>query len=191
MTPELEHQIRRLTDRAAIEDCLHRYCRGVDRADEAALRSAYWPDATDRHGPYQGTAAGFIDWARDIWATGPRNIHVLSNILIDFRSPDEAAVESCFTAHQRGTGADGVVRQVMLIGRYCDLFEKRAAEWRIAARTVVYDWVEDQTPPAAPDAERFGPRQPVGSTWPDDPVYHIGRPAGAARVTHDPGRDQD
>ncbi|MCC5969061.1 MAG: nuclear transport factor 2 family protein [Pararhodobacter sp.] len=187
MTPELEHQIRVLSDRAAIEDCLHRYCRGIDRADEVALRSAYWPDATDQHGPYQGPVEGFFDWVRAAWARGPRNIHVLSNILIEFRGANEAAVESSFTAHQRGEGADGVLRQVMLIGRYCDLFEKRGTEWRIAARTVVYDWVEDQPPPQAPDSARFGPRQPVGGSWPDDPVYHIGR----ADVSPRNGREQD
>ncbi|MBX3681281.1 MAG: nuclear transport factor 2 family protein [Thauera sp.] len=166
----------RIEDRFAIQDCLYRYCRGVDRADEAALRSAYWPGATDRHGPFQGSAEGFIDWARQIWATGPRNVHVVTNILIDFRSDTEAAVESYFTAHQRGTGADGVTRQVMLIGRYCDLFEKRGEEWRVAARTVVYDWAEDQPVPQGTEADRFGPRQPVGSAFPHDPVYAIGRP---------------
>ncbi|MCB1394590.1 MAG: nuclear transport factor 2 family protein [Rhodobacteraceae bacterium] len=166
-----------IRDRFAIQDCLYRYCRGVDRADEAALRSAYWPDATDRHGPYQGSAEGFIDWARQVWATGPRNVHVISNILIEFQSATTAAVESYFTAHQRGAGADGVVRQVMLIGRYCDLFEKRGGAWRIAARTVVYDWAEDQPVPQATEAERFGPRQPIGGACPNDPVYAIGRPA--------------
>ena len=177
MTPDLAAQITELRDREAIRDCLHRYCRGVDRADEAALRSACWPDATDRHGPYQGSAAGFIDWARSIFATGPRNVHVLTNILIDFASPTEAAVESYFTAHQRGKGADGVVRQVMLIGRYCDRFEKRGDDWRVAARTVVYDWAEDQSVPEGSEAERFGLRQPVGSSWPDDPVYQILKPS--------------
>lgn len=175
MTPQLEHQIRVLADRAAIEDCLHRYCRGIDRADEDALRSAYWPDAMDDHGPYKGPVEGFFEWVRSAWARGPRNIHVLSNILIEFRGASLAAVESSFTAHQRGKGADGVERQVMLIGRYCDLVEKRGDEWRIAARTVVYDWVEEQTPPDRPESERFGPRQPIGGSWPDDPVYRIGR----------------
>ncbi|MCC6000868.1 MAG: nuclear transport factor 2 family protein [Pararhodobacter sp.] len=175
MTPEQLDTLHVLADRAAIEDCLHRYCRGIDRADEVALRSAYWPDATDCHGAYQGPVEGFFEWVRAAWSRGPRNIHVLSNILIAFRGQAGAEVESTFTAHQRGSGPDGVVRQVMLIGRYCDLFEKRGDVWRIAARTVVYDWVEEQTPPETPDSARFGPRQPIGSIWPDDPVYHIGR----------------
>jgi hypothetical protein len=169
----MTHELAELMDREAIRDCLYRYCRGIDRADEAALRSAYWPDATDRHGPYDGPVEGFFDWAKRIWATGPRNVHVVTNILIDFAGPGIAAVESTFTAHQRGAGADGVVRQLMLIGRYCDRFEKRGAEWRVAARTVVYDWIEDQPVPQGSEADRFGPRQPIGARWPDDPVYHL------------------
>jgi hypothetical protein len=28
-------------------------------------------------------------------------------------------------------------------GRYLDLFEKRGGEWRIASRTMLYDWSQD------------------------------------------------
>ncbi len=162
-----------LLDREAIRDCISRYCRGIDRADEAALRGSYWPDAHDRHGAYDGPVDGFIDWVKGIWRTGPRNIHQVSNVLIEFRGPNSAAVETCFNALQRGPGADGVVRQVHLAGRYCDLFEKRGAEWRVAMRTVVFDWVEEQPVAVGTEAERFGRRLPIGSAFPDDPVYHI------------------
>ncbi|BEP46256.1 hypothetical protein GmRootV15_68450 (plasmid) [Variovorax sp. V15] len=54
-----------LLDREAIRDCLYRYCRGIDRCDEAALRSAYWEDATDCHGAWKGSAEGFIAQALD------------------------------------------------------------------------------------------------------------------------------
>ena len=56
-------KIAELVDREAIRDCIYRYCRGVDRADEAALRSAYWPDAIDQHGSYSGPVEGFFEWA--------------------------------------------------------------------------------------------------------------------------------
>lgn len=166
-------KLQELIDREAIRDCLHRYCRGIDRADEDALRSAYWPDAYDSHGAYKGTAEGFVQMALGVFKTGPRNIHQISNILIEFNGPAEAAVESYFNALQRGPDRGGVVRQVLLCGRYCDRFEKRGDEWRVAHRTVVYDWVEEQMPPAKPEAERFGARQPVGSARPDDPVYAL------------------
>lgn len=164
-------RLTELLDREAIRDCLYRYCRGIDRADEAALRSAYWPDATDRHGPYRGPVEGFFAWAADVFRTDSRNVHHVTNILIEFAGPDRAAVETSFGALQRGPGPDGIVRQFHLAGRYADRFEKRGGEWRVADRTVIYDWVEEQPVPAGGERERFGARQPIGGRFPDDPVY--------------------
>lgn len=171
-----------LLDREAIRDCIYRYCRGVDRADEASLRSSYWPDATDRHGPYAGPVEGFFLWAREVFETDARNIHQVSNILIEFPGPATAAVESYFSALQRGAGKDGVVRQFLLAGRYCDRFEKRGGEWRVAARVVAYDWVEEQAVPAESEEIRFGPRQPIGTKYPHDPIYELLRPTTDSRM---------
>jgi len=170
----VDARFQELLDREAIRDCIYRYCRGIDRADEAALVSSYWPDAYDNHGAYAGPVSGFVEMARKVWASGARNVHTVSNILIEFRGADRAAVESYFLALQRGKGPDGVERQVMLAGRYCDLFEKRGDEWRVASRTVAYDWVDPQEVPEGSEAERFGPRTPIGGAFPDDPVYRIG-----------------
>ncbi|MCB1395188.1 MAG: nuclear transport factor 2 family protein [Rhodobacter sp.] len=164
----------RLEDREAIRDCLYRYCRGIDRADEAALLSSYWPDATDCHGATSGPVLEFFDRVRASWARNPRNVHQISNILIEFRGPAQAAVESSFLALQQGAGPDGVLRRVMLAGRYCDLFEQRGGDWRVLRRTVVYDWVQPETPFTEGEAARFGLRRPIGREFPDDPVYHIG-----------------
>lgn len=167
--------IAALLDREAIRECIHRYCRGIDRADEAALRSSYWPDAYDNHGPYSGPVEGFFDWVKAAWRNKPRNIHQVSNILIEFRSGSLAVVESYFNALQRGPGKDGIVRQFLLAGRYCDEFQKRNGEWRVARRTVIYDWVESQEVPADSEAKRFGPRLPIGASYPDDAIYKLGR----------------
>lgn len=166
-----------LTDREAIKDCLFRYARGIDRADEAALLSAYWPDAYDNHGAYAGPVAGFFEQVRVVWARGARNIHHITNILIEFRGTNQAAVESYFLALQRGIGPDEVERQVQLSGRYCDLFEKRGNEWRVLRRVVAYDWVEPQDVPEGSEAERFGKRTPIGAAFPDDAIYQIDRGA--------------
>lgn len=169
-----QDKLTELLDREAIRDCLYRYCRGIDRADEAALRSAYWRNATDKHGAYSsGPVEGFIQAALKVLATGPRNIHVVSNVLIEFKSSTEAAVESYFLALQRATSAEGKDNQVMLAGRYCDRFTKRGDEWRVADRLVVYDWVDEQVPPEGSETERFGARQPIGSAYPADPIYSL------------------
>ncbi|MBK9010179.1 nuclear transport factor 2 family protein [Novosphingobium sp.] len=161
--------IGQLMAREAIRDCLYRYCRGIDRADEAMLRSAYWPDGTDTHGPYSGSAEGFIDWAMKTLPLIERGIHHVHNILIDLRA-DGAAVESSFTAIQRQPDAQGRIRQWDLRGRYLDWFEERGDEWRVLNRLVVFDFVDEMPVREGGETERFGTRQPIGSRWPDDPV---------------------
>jgi ketosteroid isomerase-like protein len=174
-------RLTELRDREAIRDCMYRYCRGIDRADEAALRSAYWPDATDRHGRYSGPVEGFFEMVKQGYGTGGRNVHQVSNVLIEFASETVAAVESYFNALQRSPRKDGTISQVLIAGRYCDLFEKRGGEWRIAKRTVVYDWLEEQTAPEGSEEIRFGPRKPIGGSFPDDPVYELLRGSNEVR----------
>ncbi len=164
-------KLQELWDREMIRDCIYRYCRGIDRKDEAALRSAYWPDATDNHGAYQGSAEGFIAWAMKTLPTIERGIHQIHNILIEFK-PGGAAVESYFTALQRQT-ENGALVQWDMAGRYIDWFEKRGDAWRVARRLVVFDWVEQMPLPPGTEAERFGRRQPIGGAWPDDPIYAL------------------
>jgi hypothetical protein len=166
-------KLTELLDREAIRDCIYRYCRGIDRADEASLRSSYWPDAIDRHGPYSGPVEGFFQWALEVFKTDARNVHQVSNILIEFLDASNAAVETYFSALQRGAAKDGIVRQFLLAGRYCDRFEKRSGEWRVARRIVAYDWVEEQPVQEGTEEVRFGPRLPIGAKFPDDAIYDI------------------
>ncbi|MEP6719964.1 MAG: nuclear transport factor 2 family protein [Variovorax sp.] len=170
---DIARNVGELMDREAIRECMFRYCRGIDRQDEAALRSAYWPDATDRHGPYQGSASGFIEWAlKKLSTQGERSVHNVTNLSITLNG-SQAAVETYFLALQRDRDAQGTAREVFLAGRYLDRFEKRADEWRIAARTVVYDWMRPLGTPEGTEAERFGPRQPLGGVRGEDPIHAL------------------
>lgn len=162
--------VEELLAREAIRDCLHRYCRGVDRGDEAALRGAYWDDATDHHGPYRGSASGFIDFAlAAIRATEP-GVHQMHNMLFEFRDGG-CWVETYFSAWQQLPGPDGF-RRAHQKGRYLDWFEERDGAWRIARRTVVFDLVESLPEPGEARAARLP--QPMGRHHPDDPVYGQG-----------------
>jgi len=161
-----------LADREAIRACLYRYCRGIDRRDEAALRSSYWPDATDRHGAYQGSATGFIDWALDKLSDGARNVHMVGNIAIELHGA-VAAVESYFLALQADRSPQGQARDTLLCGRYVDRFERRDGQWRVAARTVCYDWMQQSPGADGDEAQRFGARQPVGAHRPGDAWYAL------------------
>ncbi|MDP9902823.1 nuclear transport factor 2 family protein [Variovorax ginsengisoli] len=164
--------LQALLDREAIRDCLYRYCRGIDRVDEAALRSAYWEDATDCHGAWNGSAEGFIAQALSRLRQGGRRVHQITNVLIDLHG-DTAAVESSFFALQ--ATAARPERETFLCGRYVDRFERRGGAWRVAARTVVYDWIEERDRPELTQdaAALFGARQPVGTTAPHDAFYAL------------------
>jgi len=175
---QLEARLQALSDREAIREALYSYCRGIDRGDEAALRAAYWPDATDRHGAYQGSAEGFIQAALPQLAKG-RYIHNIANLSIHLNG-DAAAVEAYFLAYQTDTDAAGAPRATFLCGRYVDLFTCRATttaarEWRVAKRVVVYDWQDIWAAPTQDEATRFGRRLPIGARAPDDPWYALMR----------------
>ncbi|WP_322046478.1 nuclear transport factor 2 family protein [Paraburkholderia sp. J67] len=165
--------MQELLDREAIRDCLYRYCRGVDRGDEKALRATYWEDATDRHGPYQGTASGFCDWAMESLKSAGRMIHMIGNIMIELHG-DRALAESYFHAVQEDRKIASERKEVSLYGRYIDRFEKRAGEWRVAARTVVYDWSRTTPIETTTEIDMFGTaRRPLGSRYPTDTLYEV------------------
>jgi hypothetical protein len=165
--------VEELLDREAIRDCVFRYCRGADRVDEALMRSSYWPDATDQHGGYSGSARGFIDNALKTLRISEPGIHQVHNILIDFQ-PGGALVESYFSAWNMLPAPNGL-RNAHQKGRYVDWFEKRNGEWRIKDRTVVFDYVEPLPMPEDTREQRYGSSRPLGAPFPDDPIYTLRR----------------
>lgn len=165
--------VQALLDREAIRDCLYRYCRGIDRVDEELLRASYWPDASDSHGPYQGSASGFIEWAMARLASAGRGVHFIGNILIELHG-NVAAVETYFQALQLGTDGSGKVQHLHLWGRYADRFEKRDSEWRVASRVVIFDAIDQAESAPQTDIERFGAlRQPLGARKEHDAMYRL------------------
>ena len=46
-----------LKSRAEITEVVLRYCRGIDRCDEALLRACFHSDASHRHGGFEGASA--------------------------------------------------------------------------------------------------------------------------------------
>ena len=87
--------LRRLLDRQAIADCVHRYARGLDRRDEELLRSAYHPDAVEDHGQYVGGLDGLVAYLMDVHApfAGYQRHVTTQNVDID---GDDAHAESYF-----------------------------------------------------------------------------------------------
>ena len=129
--------LQALLDREAIRDSLYRYCRGIDRADEAALRSAYWDDATDCHGAWNGTASGFIEQALPRLRQGGRRVHQITNVLIELNG-DSAVSEAYITVVLQQQRPSGAV-EIQVRSRYLDRWSKRDGHWLIIEREHVTD----------------------------------------------------
>jgi SnoaL-like domain len=148
-----QYSPERIADRLAIQDVMYKWCRAIDRLDYDGMRSVFHSDAVDHHGPYEGGAEGLVEWLRDRHRAIPFSSHQISNILIEFATPDRALVETYARTLQRyppearealaqfgaqakpGTGVD-----LMTSSRYVDVFERRGGEWRIAHRQLIHDW---------------------------------------------------
>ncbi len=131
----------------AIQDVLAIHCRGVDRADEAALKSAYWDDAEVAYGGFEGPAHQFCAMLPTSIVRFSHTQHSISNVVIRFAEPvggtasfTSAAVETYVTAYHYLPVDNGPDTEMTFLGRYLDHFERRGDGWKIAHRRVLMDW---------------------------------------------------
>lgn len=126
---------------ARIRDCLARLARGEDRRDAALVSGAYWPDAVDDHGIFVGGRPEYLAWVVPGAAAITVTSHVLGQTLLDLRG-DEARAETHVTAYHR-VDLGEQEHDIVIGGRYLDRLERRDGEWRIAHRTMLYDWLRE------------------------------------------------
>jgi hypothetical protein len=131
-----QQALRALLDRQEILDCVHRYCRGVDRFDREMVLSVYHADAIDDHGAFVGGPAQFVDWAFGYHAEHQRATHhVVTNHTCELDG-DTAHTETYWIF----SGINKVGPPSIHFGRYIDRFERRNGRWAIAARACLSEW---------------------------------------------------
>lgn len=123
-----------------IRNVLNRYCRGIDRIDMDLVRSCYHADATDEHGSIGGSIQEFTDHIGTSLKRHDATTHFIGNVLIDLRGEDLAFTETYCIAVSRRRAMEGLVFEHVAGLRYCDRFERRDGEWRIAHRRALMDW---------------------------------------------------
>ncbi len=126
-----------LSDREAIRDVALRYCRGVDRLDEALMKSAYWPEATDHHGSYQGNAMTFAEHCMVAHLPWRATQHCITNHSIELDADASHATGEIYNLTYLFR-KDAEVLDTWW-GRYLDRYEKRHGEWRIIERICVHE----------------------------------------------------
>jgi len=125
--------LEELEARTAIEDCLKRFARAVDRQDWKLARELYHDDAFDDHGFFKGPPDAFLAHIAKMHEVQEHSMHFNTNVLIEFQSRTHAFVETYVLVLQRYKD-----RRVTASARYLDRFEKRNNQWRVAHRTLVF-----------------------------------------------------
>ena len=137
-TPTLEE----VRDRLAIQDCIARQAMANDTLDAELWKSAFWPEATESHGWYEGPVYAFVDETIPMLREQMRMTwHQVGAPLISLDGEAARAV-TCFFAYCRLRAPAGEAESDLLSGgRYIDRLEKRGGRWRIARRVSKGDWV--------------------------------------------------
>jgi hypothetical protein len=161
-----------LQSRAEIAEVVIRYVRGIDRCDEAMLRSCFHPDSRHRHGSFEGLSADFCTHALAICRGVVATHHQLGPVSIEL-SGETAFTETYFTSHHRYGAIPPPGGQPhedrIAAGRYVDRFERRDGVWKIAERVGVMEFLRHDPP-----ADRGfwdGPPEQRGRRDRSDPVY--------------------
>ena len=162
-------QLRVLVAKQELNENMIRYCRGMDRKELDLMKSTYWPEATEDHGMFVGLSHDFCDWVYSMRRESAHKAsHYVANILIELNG-NQAKRETAFI--YLALPADGGPTD-LLLGRYRDLCERRQGEWKVLARTCVWDGAQ-RLAPEADVAELFGipPTSNFGDRYPRDPIY--------------------
>lgn len=129
--------LKEMLARNAIWNCLLRYARGIDRLDIELVRSAFWPDAHDSHGLFNGPPEEFIQWLLPGQPNREVSQHYLMNHNLSFDDQNRARSETYFISVAKMSKSD---KLLMLGGRYDDEWQRRDGIWRVSARLVLIDW---------------------------------------------------
>lgn len=152
----------------AIEQVLRRYCRGIDRLEDASLQSVWAPGATVDYGegPIDAT-----QWSCDVLKrlrAWDRTTHLTANTIVDTAGHRAKAETYVIAQHQ----ADGPpARWMLAAGRYLDDFVESNGTWRITHRIYIMDWNETGSSTCALGEGPFARFSNIGRRYPDDLVY--------------------
>lgn len=141
-------RVQSVVDKSEIADILYALGRGLDRLDEALLRSVFHPDATVDLGPgvFQGTSAEYIAWILAVLGQTRETHHMIGNVYATLEH-DVAFVESYVHGHHRLDKPTGR-EDVFIGGRFLDRFERRPSGvlgvWKIVHHKQIVDWARTQ-----------------------------------------------
>ena len=140
MDPSSE-DLKALLEREKIRECIVRLARGEDRRAADIISASYWPDSITDYGVFHGGFKEYLAWVVPGSDAIKNTQHVLGQSVIDLDGSTARAETQVISYHRVDMGEGE--RDTCIGGRYLDGMEKRGGEWRIASRTMLYDWYQD------------------------------------------------
>ena len=134
-------ELKALLERDKIRECIVNLARGEDRRDAAMITASYWPDSITDYGVFAGSFDEYLAWVVPGSDAIPATQHVLGQSLIVVAGETARVETQVLSYHRVNMGAEE--RDTMVGGRYLDVMAKRGGVWRIAQRTMLYDWYQD------------------------------------------------
>jgi hypothetical protein len=134
-------ELHALLDRDSNRDRIVRLARGEDRRDADLISASYWPDSTTDYGVFKGSFQEYLDWVVPGSAAILVTQHILGQTFVELEGGVAKSETHVISYHRINMGAEE--RDTVVGGRYLDRFEKRGGAWRIAHRTMLYDWFRD------------------------------------------------
>jgi hypothetical protein len=138
---DISEELMALLEREKIRDCIACLARGEDRRDAELIKACYWPDSTTDYGVFVGSFDQYLAWVVPGSPAIPVTQHVLGQTVIKLKGETASCETHVNSYHRIIMGAEE--RDTVIGGRYLDRLEKRGGEWRIAQRTMLYDWYQD------------------------------------------------
>lgn len=162
----MNNTIESVVAKQDITELIYLYMRGLDRWDDALLRSLFTTDAWCEYGFMNGRADAFIDFALGALKDHTANQHMVGNILIDIEG-HEAFGEVYFNAYHK-VETDNGFEDIIIAGRYLDRYERLDDGWKFAYRSELVDWSHSR--PTNDPYFELAPDSLLGSRR-DDAVY--------------------
>jgi hypothetical protein len=150
----IEHQVQALADRAAIQDVIARYFRGIDSGSQPLVRSCFTEDVQvhyDGRPPEQGIEAvmnSLRTFQRIAKGEMQITMHFMGNFNLIRQDAQEAETETYAIAFM--VPPVHIAERMNVRGlRYLDRLRPAEGEWRIAERRHTLDWSFEATPTSA------------------------------------------
>jgi hypothetical protein len=155
----------------AIEDMLHRYCRGVDRMDRQLALSVFHPEsAVEIDAVFTGSGPGFIDWVWERHRGAVRHLHNITNVCVS--GTDVAAASEAYVMALLRIESQGGLMVLQSHGRYLDEWVRFEARGVVTRRRYVHEFqeirrLESDMAPAKQVPSRRDPSDPSYSLTPN------------------------